>query len=203
MVKKHDIKDELIVRQNKKKSIENDSLPVSIKFNHKNLAWWKKIESIYEKEPVKTQKNAYLNFLMSIGILDELETDNFLNNEAIHLVPSRSELINIWKKKPGVRIELGNTSLLFIPTNKYSDKLQVSYEWIDFLPSQYYIAVNIDTDNNQLDILGGTTHSKLTSELGQYNPQTQNYEIDQLFAWSTILVARKHCPEAKPIINSN
>ena len=182
-------------------SIANDPFPIQIYFSQKYLSWWKEIEQSYQSEASSIQKNAYLNFLMTIGILKELETDIDLANESILVVPSQQNLVNIWRKIPGLRLQIGETSMIFVPIQSSEDKtFQVPLEWIDILAAQYYIAVQIDAYHNRLEILGGTTYDKLTKEQGKYNPNNKNYEIDQLLAWSTILVARKYCPQPKSIL---
>lgn len=178
-----------------KKKLANDSLPIDVYFLKKYLSWWKNIEKSYQSEPVKVQQNAYLNFLMSMGIINELENEHFLKEQTIVINPSRQNLINIWRKIPGIRIEIGNTSFLFLPCNNFESTFKIPQEWVDILPVQYYIAVNIDQENNELEILGGTTYNKITKEPKNYNQARKYYETDQLLAWSTIIVARKHCPE--------
>lgn len=84
---------------------------------------------------------------------------------------------SFWEIVNGSALVLGTTRLIFIPTEAMDrNEFRVPQEWID-IPSwvgDYYLAVEVDTDDHSLNIWGYTTHQMLKLE-GSYDPSDRAY----------------------------
>lgn len=91
-----------------------------------------------------------------------------------------TDSLAFWEMVNGSAIVLGTTRLIFIPTEAMDrSEFRVPQEWID-IPSwvgDYYLAVEVDTDDHWLNIWGYTTHQMLKSE-GRYDPSDRAYCLD-------------------------
>src|SRR5689334_13754739 len=91
-----------------------------------------------------------------------------------------TDSLSFWEMVNGSAIVLGTTRLIFIPTEAMDrNEFRVPQEWID-IPSwvgDYYLAVEVDTDDHWLNIWGYTTHQMLKSE-GRYDPSDRAYCLD-------------------------
>ncbi|KAM3092465.1 DUF1822 family protein [Phormidesmis sp. 146-12] len=86
---------------------------------------------------------------------------------------------NIYALVNGSAIAFNNSRLILIPTEAIDHhEFRVPQEWID-IPSwagDYYLAVEVDTDKQQLQIWGYTTHQILKSR-GQYDADDRTYSL--------------------------
>ena len=94
-------------------------------------------------------------------------------------VDSRDSL-SFWEMVNGSAIVLGTTRLIVIPTEAMDrSEFRVPQEWID-IPSwmgDYYLAVEVDPDEQCLNIWGYATHQMLKSE-GNYDGSDRTYSLD-------------------------
>jgi len=94
-------------------------------------------------------------------------------------VDSKNSL-SFWEMVNGSAIVLGTTRLIFIPTESMDrNEFRVPQEWID-IPNflgDYYLAVEVDSDEQCLNIWGYTTHQMLKSE-GFYDEIDRTYCLD-------------------------
>lgn len=85
-----------------------------------------------------------------------------------------------WEMVNGSAIVLGTTRLILIPTEAMDrSEFRVPQEWID-IPSwvgDYYLAVEVDPDEQCLNIWGYATHQMLKSE-GNYDASDRTYCLD-------------------------
>jgi Protein of unknown function (DUF1822) len=106
----------------------------------------------------------------------------WLNEQRISHCPSFDdiELASIWDVVTGSAIEVGNRRLILIPSdNLNQEELRVPQEWVD-LPSwagDYYVAVQVDLDENIMNIWGFASHQAL-KDMGEYSTTDRTYSLD-------------------------
>ena len=142
---------------------------------------------------------AYLNHLCLQTFLDYLEEEENFEASAY---PSTQTLFHIWSVVDGAAISLGNKRLVLIPTPTLGEgELRVPQEWID-IPNwvgDYYLGVKIYPDDQELEIVGYTTHAQLKNK-GSYDPQERYYCLDRaelIEDVSVLWVALELCPEER------
>jgi hypothetical protein len=95
-------------------------------------------------------------------------------------ISSDSTLASIWEVVEGVAIAVGEKRLILIPSETFEDsEFVIPQEWVD-IPSwsgDYYLAVQINPDEQWLKISGWTTHAQLT-EKGEYDSRDRTYSLD-------------------------
>jgi hypothetical protein len=120
--------------------------------------------------------NAYLNQLCLDTILPWLQAEHLPT--ATTWLPSAS-LPMVWDVVTGAVITVGTTRIALIPTESIDrSELAVPQEWLD-IPSwaaDYYLGVQVDSDNHQIQIYGYTTHQQLKTQ-GVYDPTDRTYCI--------------------------
>jgi Protein of unknown function (DUF1822) len=119
--------------------------------------------------------NSYLNRLCQATCLSWLQSEHCPeatigqeNQDAI------AEFVN------GFTINIGAVKLALIPTEAIDQtSIDVPQEWVD-IPSwaaDYYLAVQVDTHNNEIRIYGYTTHQNLKTT-GFYDANDRTYCLD-------------------------
>ena len=121
--------------------------------------------------------NADLNQLCLDTILPWLQAEYLPTATA--WLPSAA-LPMVWDLVTGAVITVGATRIALIPTESIDhSELEVPQEWVD-LPSwaaDYYLGVQVDSDNSQIHIYGYTTHQQLKTH-GGYDPIDRTYCLD-------------------------
>lgn len=140
---------------------------------------------------------AYLNRLSVNTILEWLE-EKYPNR--VQIVHQESTLPHLWEFANGSAITLDEKRLVLIPSDELdTEELSVPQEWLD-IPSfvaDYYLAVQVDTEENWVKIWGYTTHKKL-KEQGSYNQRDRSYSLDKrdlICDLNVLWVAQQFCPE--------
>lgn len=86
---------------------------------------------------------------------------------------------NLWEWVNGSAVTLGHTRLIIVPTEAMgTSELRVPQEWID-IPDwigDYYLAVEVDTDEQGLRIWGYSTHEQLKCQ-GHYDEIDRSYSL--------------------------
>jgi hypothetical protein len=88
--------------------------------------------------------------------------------------------LSFWEMLNGSAIVLGTNRLILIPTEAMDrNEFRVPQEWVDIpsLVGDYYLAVEVDPDDQCLNIWGYTTHQMLKSE-GFYDESDRTYSLD-------------------------
>jgi hypothetical protein len=109
------------------------------------------------------------------------KVDEWLTGLEIDYTPSFTELEmhSLWDVVNGCAIDIDKTRLILIPTNTLDrDEIRVPQEWVDLpnLHGDYYLAVQLDTDEKLLNIWGFTSHRTL-KQRGEYNPLDRTYSL--------------------------
>jgi hypothetical protein len=115
------------------------------------------------------------------------------------LWPSAEELPTIWEFVNGTALMLDNTRVAIVPSENIDiEELRVPQEWIDIPDwvANYYIAVQVNREDNWLRVWGYATHEQLKTN-GDYDPFTQTYALeraDVIEDLEVMWVARSLCP---------
>ena len=117
--------------------------------------------------------NAYLNHLCLETCLDWLKAERLPSAKA-ETEPSLWEMVN------GAIVTVDKIRIALIPTEAVDrSQIEVAQEWVD-VPSwaaDYYLAVQIAPNSQELAIYGYTTHQQLKTQ-GTYDPQDRTYCLD-------------------------
>jgi Protein of unknown function (DUF1822) len=117
--------------------------------------------------------NVYLNHLCLETCLDWLKAERLPSAKA----ETESSL---WEMVNGAIVTVDKLRIALIPTEAIDrSQIEVAQEWVD-VPSwaaDYYLAVQIAPDSQELAIYGYTTHQQLKTQ-GTYDPQERTYCLD-------------------------
>ncbi|AFZ35646.1 protein of unknown function DUF1822 [Stanieria cyanosphaera PCC 7437] len=115
-------------------------------------------------------------------------------------VASQASLASIWEVVNGTSLAVGDHKLVIIPSEADDlSEIRVPQEWVD-LPQwtgDYYLAVQVNLDDNYVRVWGYTTHQKLKT-VGQYQASDRTYSLteDHLITdLDVLLLAWELCPE--------
>ena len=129
------------------------------------------------------RQQVYLNHLCLTVFLLWLQTETaskYFNPPQVF--PSKVTLASIWSLVNGTAIEINNKRLVLIPEENFDiEELKVPQEWID-IPSwvaDYYLAVQIDTEEEWLRVWGYTTHHQLKNT-GTYISRDRTYSVEAI-----------------------
>ena len=148
--------------------------------------------------------NAYLNYLCANALLKYLaaETENDLNPQ---LWQSHDNLPSFWQVVNGSAIDVGQTRLILIPSEKDDyNQLRVPREWVE-LPDwagDYYLAVQVNLDAGWLQVWGYAIHEQL-QEQGRHDEMDETYvlEVEELTEDLTVMYAVEEMfPASKPSV---
>lgn len=121
---------------------------------------------------------AYLNQLSLRVFLSWLEEEHSVKAQ---VWPSRASLAYLAEIVNGVALNFNNTKIVIIASDTFEvDELQVPQEWVD-IPSwvaDYYVAIQVNTDDLYLKVIGYTTHLDLKQK-GEYDTATRTYSMVQ------------------------
>ncbi|MEM8778362.1 MAG: DUF1822 family protein [Cyanobacteria bacterium P01_G01_bin.49] len=150
--------------------------------------------------------NAYLNRLCLQTIIRYLETES----EFKVIVNSDEKLASIWEVVNGTPITFDGTKLVIIPSEAIDTaEFRVPQEWVDIPEwvADYYLAVQINSDDGWLRVWGYTTHKQLKDK-GIYDESDRSYSIDGedvIESLDVMWMARELCPhergEVQPLPN--
>ncbi|BAU66817.1 hypothetical protein STA3757_42230 [Stanieria sp. NIES-3757] len=126
----------------------------------------------------------------------------WLREEQDHAVrvASQVSLASIWEVVNGTSLTVGDSKLVLIPSEADDlSELRVAQEWID-LPQwrgDYYLAVQVNLDDNYVRVWGYTTHQKLKT-VGHYQASDRTYSLtedDLITDLDVLFLAWELCPE--------
>lgn len=139
---------------------------------------------------------AYLNQVTLSAVLPWLKEEQ---DDAVR-VSDRSVLGTIWEVVNGTKLTVGDIRLVVIPSEADDlSELRVPQEWIDIpeWAADYYLAVQVNLDENYVRVWGYSTHQKLKT-VGNYQPSDRSYSLtdDHLITDLDVLsLAWELCPE--------
>jgi hypothetical protein len=140
---------------------------------------------------------AYLNQLCLAAVLPWLREEY---EPQAHPWPNASALPSYWEVVNGIAVTVDAARFILIPSETIDlSELRVPQEWID-IPSwaaDYYLAVQVEPDENWVRVWGYSTHQQLKTT-GSYEASDRTYCLasDKLIQDMNILwVARQLCPD--------
>lgn len=141
--------------------------------------------------------NAYLNRLSLKAFVDWLQME--YGSDA-KISPNTTTLPSFWEVVNGTAITFQGMRLVLIPSDAIDlSELRVPQEWID-IPNwvaDYYLAVQVNPEEDWLRVWGYTTHAQLKSQ-ATYDSKDRSYCLDGedlICDLSILWVARQLCPE--------
>ena len=138
--------------------------------------------------------NAYINYLCLDGFRKILSQQIEISKESF-IVSSITKLSSLWEFLSGTKICLNNTNTVLIPSEGDDFfELKVPQEWIDIptLAAQYYIAIQVNLDDQLIQVIGVTTHQTL-KQSSQFDPVKRIYTLGDkhLFSLNVMLISQK------------
>lgn len=154
----------------------------------------------YSNEAARQQ--AYYN-LLSLRLLQTWLADT-LEIETPSPWMAEDTLPSVWDVVNGTVIQVGGYRLVVIPNgDRPLDELSVPQEWVDHPDwcGDYYLAVDINTDQQWLRIVGYTTHALLKQSMFDDIDRTYCIPVDSLIEDLNVLwVGRDLMPQFKPMV---
>jgi Protein of unknown function (DUF1822) len=122
----------------------------------------------------RAQWNSYLNQVCKATLLPWLQLESDL---AVTTYPEAIE--SLWELVSGTGIVSGGRRLVLIPDKSFDRDLSVPQEWVDHpeWAGDYYLAVQVNPDEQWLDVWGYTTQALLKAQ-GTYNANDRTYHLD-------------------------
>ena len=141
--------------------------------------------------------NAYLNRLVLKIFLPWLRAEYAPDAK---IFPNLAALPSFWEVVNGTTITFQDMRLVLIPSDAIDlSELRIPQEWVD-IPSwaaDYYLAVQVNPEENWMRIWGYTTHAQLKNQ-ATYDSRDRSYCLngeDLIANFSVLWVARQLCPE--------
>jgi hypothetical protein len=177
-----------------------DKLWLELSAQELQTAWQISAQNHYSNPAARW--NAYLNCLCLNAFLDWLKEDPDLG-ETPKVWPSEHQLPSFWEFVNGTCLTLGDLRLVLIPSDKSNlTEFRIPQEWVD-IPNwvaNYYLAVQINLEENWIGVWGYTTHQQIR-EKAKYDLMERTYLLDEedLIADINVMwVAREVCSVQKP-----
>jgi len=177
-----------------------DKLWLDLSDQEQQTAWQISAQNHYSNPAARW--NAYLNCLCLNAFLDWLKEEPDLG-ETPKVWPSDHQLPSIWEFVNGTCVTVGDLRLLLIPSDKSNlTEFRIPQEWVD-IPNwvaNYYLAVQINLEENWIGVWGYTTHQQIR-EKAKYDFMDRTYLLDEedLIADINVMwVAREVCSVQKP-----
>ncbi|MDF5712208.1 MAG: DUF1822 family protein [Nostoc sp. S4] len=181
-----------------------EHLCLEILTQEREAAWQQTMQEFYSNTSARW--NAYLNYLSLNTFLTWLQEDPDLQ-----IIPKlgsqKVDLPNIWEVVNGSILNVGETRLVLIPSDKsYFSEFRIPQEWID-IPSwaaHYYVAVQLNLEDCWLRICGYANYQQIR-EQATYDVIDGTYclDVEDLIADLNVMwVARELCPPKIPEVKS-
>ncbi len=124
--------------------------------------------------PPRAQWNTYLNQLCLQLLLPLLKSDYLPTAN-----PYPDAIGSLWELVTGTGISGGPKRLVLIPDKSLDRTFTVPQEWIDSpdWAGDYYLAIQINPDEQWLEVWGYTTHHTLKTQ-GTYDTHDRTYHLD-------------------------
>ena len=108
---------------------------------------------------------------------------------------------HFWELVNGTAITIDQTRLVLIPSHAIdTNEIRVPMEWVDIPDwvADYYLAVQVNSEDGLIRIWGYTTHLQLKTQ-GSYNERDRTYCLSSNYLihdMNVLWVSRELCPEA-------
>ncbi len=151
------------------------------------------------------QHRAYLNALCT-NLVETWIRDDLEITEPVYPWPQANQLASLWDIVNGTVLCVGTTRIALIPSDHLNvDELVVPQEWVDIpgWAADYYIALQVNSEEQWVQILGYTNHATLKSK-GRFDGSDRTYCLNEstLIHDLTILwMGRELAPNPKPVVS--
>lgn len=142
----------------------------------------------------KERWQSYLNQITLEAVV------SWLQEEGETVTPLQTSWLNTWTLVNGSAITLGNKRIILLPSEAIdTTELRVPQEWVD-IPNwagDYYLAIQVNPDDNFMRIWGYATHMQLKQQ-GNYDYNHRHYALNTDHIYddvSAFLVALELCPQ--------
>lgn len=137
---------------------------------------WQQTENYYTHT---SRWNAYLNYITLSNFINWVKADPDIQ-DPLQVWLTKEGLPSLWEIVNGTKLTLGETQLVIIPTDKTNfSEFRIPQEWVD-IPNwiaHYYIAVQINFDQQWMRVGGYTTYEKIRKQ-GKYDQIDRTYILD-------------------------
>lgn len=155
-----------------------DSDQVYLEFSQTDLQQAEPVMQAYSNQTARN--NAYLNRLCLNSFTNWIREYLDLGNSSL-VLPREADLVSTWEVVNGSAIALGNTRIILIPDETLdTEEFTVPQEWVEIpnWAADYYLAVQVDLDEQWMSVRGYTTHLTLKTK-GKYDPIYRTYSLDR------------------------
>ncbi|GAX38373.1 DUF1822 family protein [Nodularia sp. NIES-3585] len=122
-------------------------------------------------------QRAWINQMCLTTFLNWLQ-EEITPDAGVH--PNMATLPSVWEIVNGTAMSFDNSRLVLLPTLAMDvDELRVPQEWVDIPEwvADYYLAVQVNPDEEWIRIVGYTTHQQLKT-LGVYDAGDRTYSLE-------------------------
>jgi Protein of unknown function (DUF1822) len=126
----------------------------------------------------RAQWNTYLNQIC-LDILQPLLQSEYLHSTPYAVTPYPEAIGSLWELVTGTGLLGGAKRLVLIPDKSFDRQLSVPQEWVDHpeWAGDYYLAIEVNPDEQWLEVWGYTTHAMLKSKAA-YQADDRTYQLD-------------------------
>jgi hypothetical protein len=177
-----------------------EQLLLEISERDRETAWQQTQNQQYSNNTARW--NAYINRLCLNVFFKNLETE-LTRKEKVAVLPSLETLPSIWEVVGGVAMQIGETRLVLIPSERDSlEEFRVPREWVEIphWAGDYYLAIEINLENGWLQVWGYSTYQQLRED-GRRDRTDETYAIDAFELvedLNTLWVSREVAAPSKP-----
>ncbi|MEO0947254.1 MAG: DUF1822 family protein, partial [Cyanobacteria bacterium J06641_5] len=147
--------------------------------------------------------NARINYLCLYALMDFLAGEPDLHSKQLTIFPGEAELVELLECFNGIKIALDGRQLVLLPMEVDElEVLEIPQEWVDIadFAAEYYIAVQVDSENGWLAFVGGASYQTIKQQgICDLGLRAYHLAAENLLGFNSILVAG---PVAKPHIQS-
>lgn len=184
-------------------AIYPEQLWLEFSLEDRERAWARSQEQPYSNASARWR--AFINHLC-LDIVGKWLQDYLDATSTLQAWPHLSELPQVWELVNGTAVSIDKTKFILIPSDESNLKeFQVPREWVD-IPSwagHYYLAVQLNLEENWLRVWGYTTHQTLRQ--GQYDLRDRTYAIDReelVEDLTAMFVTKDLYPAQRPTVES-
>jgi hypothetical protein len=156
-----------------------EQLLLEISESDRDSAWQQTQNQHYSNNTARW--NAYINRLCLNVFSNNIKTE-LTRQERVAVLPSKESLPSIWEVVGGVAMQIGETRLVLIPSERESlEEFRVPREWVEIphWAGDYYLAIEINLEGGWLQVWGYATYEQLRED-GRRDRTDETYALDAL-----------------------
>jgi Protein of unknown function (DUF1822) len=172
--------------------LEPTQLFIEISEADKSSAW----QQTQASATPASRWNAYLNKIALDALLPWLQEEQ---DNKVKVWQGSNALASFWELVNGTSVTIDDTRLLLVPSETTDlDELRIPQEWVDIpnWAADYYLAVQINLDDNYVRVWGYCSHLQL-KKAENYDASDRTYALDEnklIGDLSVLWLTREFCP---------